>query len=502
MNGKRYLACLLLLSVLLTGCTILPGKLEEFGQDVFADLPEATRDAPEAPVGDARTGEVLNAVLYYPSADGLTLMPVNRTLWLTGSLSAEERIAQELLKAPSSEGLLPAAPENMTLEWAVSASGALTLSFGVPGEMPGDEALVRFLSALGKTFSGAGGKPVNALVNGRAVSVYGLPAGAVGGADADGGLWIRPREDENARVFRNAVVYCPSEDGLYVVPETRRVEFEADAIPACLLNELMKTPDSEGLLPGIPLSEGAIEREPTIETTEDLQRIASFYFTMDLYNALEASAEEREQFLAALALTFADFIRDFDGMRVYIAGYPVTEVPLRNGETLRFSDGVIRRSDFSARVGDLVTLYFADDSGRLLPEPRAAACADKDSLRLLTDMLMEGPRAAGHASALPEGLTDADLLGATVRDHVALLNFSPALIRLSEALDETAERTLVYSLVNTLCGLDRVRAVRIYVDGETVDTLSGGTCLRGVLLPNPGLCAQAEDHNAEREDVS
>lgn len=501
MNGKRYLAWALLLLTLLSGCTILPGKLEEFGQDVFVSLPDAVNDAPEAPFGDAKTGEVLNAVLYYPSADGLTLMPVNRTLWLTGSRSAEERIAQELLKAPSGEGLLPAAPENMTLEWANSASGALTLSFSLSGEMPGDEALVRFLSALGETFSGDGGRPVNALINGRAVSVYGFPAGAVSAADADSALWIRPGEDDGT-LLRNVVVYCPSADGLYVVPETRRVAFDANAIPACLLNEMTKAPNSKGLLPAIPLSEGGIEREPTIETTEDLQKIASFHFTMDLFNALEASAEEREQFLAALVLTFSDFVKDFDGMRVYIAGHLVTEVPLNNGDTLRFDDGIIRRSDFSARVGDLVTLYFADGDGNLLPEPRAAALADRDSLRLLTDMLMEGAREAGHVSAFPEGLTDADLLGAAVRDHVALLNFSPALLSLTETLDEAGERALVYSLVNTLAGLDRVRAVRIYVDGETVDTLSGGICLRGVLLPNPGLCARAESQNMEWEGVS
>ena len=488
MNRRRYLACLIILSVLLSGCSILPGKLEKLEQDVSTSLPAAKTEAPAAPVGDSKTGEILNAVLYYPSADGLGLMPINRTLWLTGGKRAEERIAQELLKAPSSENLLPAAPDGMALDWAVSTTNALTLSFNLSGEAPNDEALVRFLSALGATFSGMdGAKPVNALINGRAVSVYGLPAGAVGAAEADPAAWIQP---DGARVSRSAVVYCPSADGFYLVPEIRRVELDAETLIQSLLNELMESPATDGLLPGIPLAKGAVEREPSIEITEDLQKLANFYFTMDLYNALEVSAEEREQFLAALVLTFSDFLRDFDGMRVYIAGHLVTEVPVSNGEMKKFDAGIIRRSDFSDLIGDLVTLYFADEDGRLAPEPRATACADADSLRSLVRMLMEGARAEGHASTFPQGLTDADLLGATVKDNVALLNFSSGFFERSRELDENAEQTLVYSLVNTLCELDRVRAVRIYIDGECVNTLSGGICLSGVLLPNPGLCAR------------
>ena len=37
--------------------------------------------------------------------------------------------------------------------------------------------------------------------------------------------------------------------------------------------------------------------------------------------------------------------------------------------------------------------------------------------------------------------------------------------------------------------MNNVNAVRFYVEGQTVDTLSGSICIKNYLLPNRGLCA-------------
>lgn len=490
MNRRREIAGLLILSCFLSGCSILPGKLEKNGQDVWAQLPQKELEAPAAPAGDSKAGEILNATLYYPSADGTLLMPVSRTLWLTGSQRAEERIAEELLKSPAGADVLPAAPDNMTLAWAAPYSNVLTLNFGLPGDLPDDETLIRFLSALGATFGG--GRYVNALINGNPLSVFGIPAGAVGESEADLARLRKPATGEDTHFARNVCVYCPSSCGRFVVPEIRRVEFDADTVLKSLIEQLIKTPESEDLLPGIPLSEGAFEREPGVEEADDQKKIVNLYFTMEAYEALEASAEERWQFLASAVLTLSEFLPDFAGMRVYIAGHLVTEVPKENGEMLKFDAGIIRRSDFSGQTGELVPLYFTDGSGMLASEMRATGCADFGSIRARVAMLMDGARGNGLTSTFPDGLVPADLLGATVKDNVALLNFSSEFYRLTQALDADGERMLVYSLVNTLTELSGVRAVRIYIEGETVDTLAGGICLYGVLLPNPGLCARTQ----------
>ena len=72
---------------------------------------------------------------------------------------------------------------------------------------------------------------------------------------------------------------------------------------------------------------------------------------------------------------------------------------------------------------------------------------------------------------------------------MARVNLSANFYRSCQNLSPRAERDLVYAMVNTLCALDGIRAVRIYIEGAAADTLAGSVYLRSVLLPNPGLVA-------------
>ena len=49
------------------------------------------------------------------------------------------------------------------------------------------------------------------------------------------------------------------------------------------------------------------------------------------------------------------------------------------------------------------------------------------------------------------------------------------------------------SMINTLCQLSGIRAVRFYVEGSPADTLAGSVYLKSVLLPNPGIVASPAD---------
>ena len=52
--------------------------------------------------------------------------------------------------------------------------------------------------------------------------------------------------------------------------------------------------------------------------------------------------------------------------------------------------------------------------------------------------------------------------------------------------DEARERTAVYAIVNTLCGLSGVDGVRFLIEGESVETLTEYIYMRTTLLPNFG----------------
>ena len=63
--------------------------------------------------------------------------------------------------------------------------------------------------------------------------------------------------------------------------------------------------------------------------------------------------------------------------------------------------------------------------------------------------------------------------------------------RACQSLSAQDERCVVYAMVNTLCTLRDVRAVRFYVEGVAAETLAGNIYLRSPLRPNPGLIAES-----------
>ena len=90
-------------------------------------------------------------------------------------------------------------------------------------------------------------------------------------------------------------------------------------------------------------------------------------------------------------------------------------------------------------------------------------------------------------AVLPGELGDADLLGIGLDGQTLLLNFAPHFAAASEHLDETAERLLIYAVVNTLCELPAVRSVSFYINGTQPETLSGALYLPGKFMKNGSL---------------
>ena len=106
---------------------------------------------------------------------------------------------------------------------------------------------------------------------------------------------------------------------------------------------------------------------------------------------------------------------------------------------------------------------------------------------LLTALFSEELAAfLGGECPVPEALDATDILGVRVRDGVATVNLSARFYSACQGLDEARERTAVYAIVNTLCGLTGVDGVRFLFEGEEVETLSEYIYMRTTLLPNFG----------------
>ena len=118
--------------------------------------------------------------------------------------------------------------------------------------------------------------------------------------------------------------------------------------------------------------------------------------------------------------------------------------------------------------------------------------------RGLISATLDGPEVweTGLTRVAPEGVSGGELLGVTVGDGRAVVNFSARFYEACQALSAAQERNLAYALVNSLCTLPEVRSVCFQREGQAVEYLAGSVYLRVPLIPNPGLVsegAQAEN---------
>ena len=83
--------------------------------------------------------------------------------------------------------------------------------------------------------------------------------------------------------------------------------------------------------------------------------------------------------------------------------------------------------------------------------------------------LLTGTKEKGQTNVFPK---KAKLLGVTVKDGVATVDFSKEL-QSNFSGGSTGEEMLIGSIVNTLTDFSEIQKVRILIDGASVEPLSG-----------------------------
>ena len=117
----------------------------------------------------------------------------------------------------------------------------------------------------------------------------------------------------------------------------------------------------------------------------------------------------------------------------------------------------------------LVTLYFSDSNAMyLVPETRQISEGEGDKIETaIVNELLKGPKNTELAAALPQ---DIKLLSAETKDGVCFVNFSADFM--NKIFGGSTQETLaVYSIVNSLCELDKVNRVQILVEGKKTSAL-------------------------------
>lgn len=501
------LCCALALS--LTGCA---AGIDALSRKDAMTLPP-TAQAHAAPTGDTNQEIAQTVLLYVPNAAGSRLIAQTERLSISAARHPAEATLRQLFAFGGSEVAQPLCREVSLQLSPVNpveiSGGTATVNLGASALTLSHGEFYVVCQAIANTLTQWGDiRYVNVLVSST-------QPGLDVGANVPMGCFTQNLNDSidtltaaadtaaataDRRFSMAAMLYYPAYSGRGILAEARGVSFESRAKPALietLLDAMSQTPQQLTNVPAVPDLTAYLSEAPAVQeiAVTGGQR-AVLHFQQNFNDALIGAGIPRSVMLAAITYTITGFVPGINGITVYIGEELVSNVVPGGvyegaGEAITFAGDIMRRSDFSRFLLANCLLYFGDGSGRLIAIQRPIPYYETRSARYLLGCLMQGPQPVdgmtGAQAALPEDLSDADLLGVGLDEHAMLLNLSPHFAAVCADLDAQSERLLVYSMVNTLCELPAVRSVSFFIAGAQPETLSGGLYLPGEFLRNGSL---------------
>ena len=497
-HKKRGLALLLMLTLaLLCGCegTVSERPME----DISALTIEPGADAPTA---DTFADQTQTVTLYLLSPNGERLVPVPAEV----TMRAGESLAQAALTAL----LAGAKLERTDASWPMSGEGrapTLSVSAGIatvnlPAKYRALEPQTLFAvrQAVADTLGSLSGvTSVNMLVGGRE---EGLDLGAttpVGTLTRVDDLDVQGRYkrlDEQrlsgAGYTRLTTLFFPSADGRLLLPAVRTLSYDAGAAPIDCLYTVLEALGSVAadalMMRHVPEPMGYIAEMPEIVRMEGGEQAIEIRFSGELTRALADADLPLGVYLGMLTRTLMGVVPGVDGVHVLIDGAAVTALDAEktpDGEALAFKNELMQGDDFLSWIGAPVIVYDgAEQSGKLI----RARCLMRESEQNQTRARLETLIARWNEDAV----SAADILAVSTEAKNVVVNLSGGFAAWLQTLDGDAAREKVYSMVNTMTQGRNQQSVIFFFDGRQIDELSGGLCMRGRLLRNPGMVVDGD----------
>lgn len=491
------LTVLLCLCAALSGCALRGPQTQAAGE---ISLPEPSDEPENMILGEAILGGLTDVAMYYAASDYSSFSTVTQGVRAEIGESLPEAAVRQLLASGGAGG--SRAASDVKLLSCEYACGTATVNLSIDARnVNSPQELLALQTAIGNTLLGIDGvRGINVLIGDLSEGCCQLPVGVQTEPIASVTASYAQLQAESERagaaegppIERTALLYFPTEGGRWLVPELREVSAASGSFAAALIGALNAGPrEAPCAVASIPEGTQLLEANPVVETLSTGERVLSLDFSSTLANYLAFSGREVWELAGSITMTMCSFLPELDAVRVMVNGEPITMCTFGDA-ILQFPDGLMRRSDFAGSVGSIATLYLLDEGDQLKAVERAVSMKSALSPRSLLCELFGYANADGAAVRLPVSapLKSEDVLGVQVIGGVAKVNLSANFYRSCQRLSPRAERDLVYAMVNTLCTLDGIRAVRFLVEGRAADTLAGSIYLRSPLLPNPGIVTQ------------
>ena len=494
---RRILALWALLTAIavgLSGCVLGSQEPEAVNE---ISLPEPTEEPENMILGETLSNSLSEVTLYYASQDGASFSNVTRSILTEAGQSMPEAAVSALLHSGENRGIRAMGDtQALACEYAC---GTVTVNLSIDARnAQSPQELLALEASISNTLLGLSGvRGVNVLIGDISESYCQLPLGVQTEQIASVTAAYAQLQAERDRasqadsdpIVRRALLYFPTASGDWLVPELREISAQSGGFIMALIDALKAGPKEEACaIPSIPEGVELLDGEPSVQTLSSGERALDLNFSSTLVNYLAFSGLDVWELAGSLSLTMCSFLPELDAVRIMVNGDPITMCEI-DGNLLRFRGGLMHRRDFSGRIGSTATLYLVNEHGALEPVQRAVSTRSALSPRsLLTELIRFGSDGALRFPA-PEGVSPEDILGVQATGGIARVNLSGNFYRCCQGLSAREERSLVYSMVNTLCQLVGIRGVRFYVEGRAADTLAGGIYLKSVLMPNPGIVA-------------
>ena len=299
------------------------------------------------------------------------------------------------------------------------------------------------------------------------------------------------------RFRANTAIYYPSRAGHGIIGERRTIAYESlqtEDITQTLLEAMSGPPETIQGSAEMPDLVKFLLKTPEVTRNVQNEQTITLTFSENLNEELSQRGVLRSVFAAAIVTTLTSFLPDTSVCRIVvgeeaISGMVPVGIYVGRNETLTFENGEMHWRDFCYFQLTKCDLFFVDDQERLTRSSRYLPSAWADSPYRLLSQLFEGPSyydfRENLSSSLPVYLTEEDILDIGRDGDRLYVNLSGGFQGACSNYDSRQEQNVIFAIVNTLTNIPNCRRVQFFIEGESVETLSGSMSLTGWFMRNP-----------------
>lgn len=479
---KRIL-CAVCCALLLGGCSMI--------KENNAPVPPVKGEAGGTKAAEAGPGKA-KVPLYFLDGSEDRLAAEPRTIALEEEKDPAAAAMEALIGGPEqASGLRAVAPSGISLDRVETSDKLASVYLRTQGDLPSDQERFLFEAAAADTLTDfLSVSFVSVFWNGVSAGRFDEPAGplskytgnmtdAYSKAESDAILM----STEGARESRT-VLYYPSADGLFLLPEVQNVVCTGDDYAKAVIDELKKAPGRQGGKIGV------LDKDTQLVSAQLAKETGGNVLTLNFSGLSQpASFGDTESEIlsyAAIVYSLTGFIIGVDRVRIFSDGEEVKGLAgFRD-----FPEGMAR-ADFAPLLGKSVHIYLMYKNSSLLTGvSRTIAQSDQQNAKNRLIELIKGPNDRDADTAwpvIPAGIGPEDILGVSAAGDTVTLDLSKNFQARCKGLSEESETLLVYGIVNTLSEVYGIRKVQFLIEGKSVSELAGHLYMQSPFLKNPGL---------------